>query len=216
MAFVQVLDRIADVAQIVRGAPNATLIGAYVRAARRFCTETRWLRQTVTGESEAGTRLYDLGSDPYLEILGLRAMSAQGPRDSKPRALVVSDTTTWNPGRQPAAPIAYAYVPEGQFALDPIPDDVYSLTCTVIVKPKEGATQLPDGLLVKWDQVLQAGALEYLLALPGMPWTDGPRSMLEGRRFAAGINNARADEQREFNAGPGFIKRRRFVLGTQR
>jgi hypothetical protein len=41
MANVTVMSVIADVAQLVRGAPNATLIGAYIRAARKFCRESR-------------------------------------------------------------------------------------------------------------------------------------------------------------------------------
>lgn len=216
MATVPVLDVIADVAQIARQAPNATLIGAYVRAARKFCRESRWFRATATGATEAGTRLYNLGSDPHLEILGLRAASAAVPAEGKPWGLRIGDTSTWDPNRGQDRPQAYAYVPEGQVALDPVPDGIYTLTCTLVLQPKAGATEIPEELLVKHDQVLQAGALEYLLGLPGMPWTDPQRALLEGRRFQSGISNARADEQREFQAGASMIKRRRFVSGTQR
>lgn len=214
MSFVHVLDRIADVAQQCRGAPNSTLIGAYVRAARKFCRETRWYRATVTGQTEAGTRSYSLGSDTYLEILGLRAVSAD--QDGQTWALAPADTTAWNPNRGQGRPAAFSYIPEGQVALDPIPDDVYGLTCTLVLQPKEGATQVPDSLLVKWDQALQDGALAYLLDLHGMPWTDKAAAELKRRAFQSAINNARADEQREFNTGPTFIKRRRFVTGSPR
>lgn len=215
MANTPVLDVIADVAQIVRKAPNTTLIGAYVRAARKFCRETRWFRSTLEGQTAANTRLYSLGSDTHLEVLGLRAASAaRQAGDRKAWPLVVSATSGWNPNKQAGRPQAYAYVPEAQLALDPVPDAVYNLTLTLVLQPKAGVTAIPEELLVKWDQVLQDGALAYLLGIPGQPWTNPAQAELQRRRFQAGINNARADEQREFNAGSVMIRRRPFIVGS--
>lgn len=213
MANVPVMNVIADVAQLVRQAPNATLIGAYIRAARKFCRETRWYRATLAGVTEADTRVYSLGSDPYLEVLGLKAVSAEPVGGGKATPLGVSNTTTWVEGGTPGTPRRYAYVPEAQVALDPIPDAVYPLTLTLVLQPKVGATVVPDGLLVKWDQTLQHGALAYLFDIPGMPWSDPLKSDMNRRAFQSGINNARADEQREFNAGSQFIRRRPFIVG---
>lgn len=213
MANVAFLDVIADVAQIVRGAPNGTLIAAYARAARKFCRESRWYRTTIEGETTAGTRLYTLGSDPYLEVLGLRAASAKVPAEGTPWPLRIGDTTNWSPNESQGRPMQYAYMPEAQVAVHPLPDAVYGLTLTLVLEPKAGANALPEELLVKWDQALQAGALGYLLALPGMPWTDPTQALIQQRAFQAGINNARADEQREFNTGPTFIRRRPFIVG---
>lgn len=212
MANVPVLDVIADVAQIVRQAPNATLIGAYIRAARKFCRETRWCRATLAGSTTDGTQAYSLGSDPYLEVLGLKAVSAQ-EGSGQPWALTVSNTTDWPQGADNGRPRFYSYVPEAQFALHPTPDAVYSLTLTLVLQPKAGTNQLPERLLTKWDQALQAGALAYLLNLPGMPWTDAQQALVQQRLFQSEINNARADEQREFNAGTQMIRRRPFVVG---
>lgn len=210
---VPVLDVIADVAQIARQAPNATLIGAYIRAARKFCRESRWLRATLTGACEAGTRTYSLGSDTYLEVLGVKAVGAAKLDGSQPWTLGVSDSTTWPQTTQRDKPRRYAYVPEAQLALDPIPDAAYPLTITLVLQPKKGANQIPESLLVKWDQVLQDGALSYLLDIPGQAWTDAVQAERRRRAFQAGISNARADEQREFNAGSQFIRRRPFIVG---
>lgn len=212
MANVEVMSVIADVAQLVRGAPNGTLIGAYIRAARKFCRESRWYRATLPGQTEAGTRTYNLGSDPYLEILGLKAASASLD-GGKVWPLGVSPTTGWDANGIQGRPRRYAYVPEGQVALDPIPDDVYDLTLTLVLQPRAGATVVPEELLVKWDQVLQAGALSYLLDIDQQAWTDPMRAEKYRREFQAGINNARADEQREFNAGTVFVQRRAFIVG---
>jgi hypothetical protein len=214
VANVAVLDVMADVAQLVRQAPNGTLIGAYIRAARRFCRESRWYRATLPGQTAAGTKLYSLGSDPYLEVLGLKAASANRlTGDTKVWPLGVSDTTSWDPNAQPGKPKVYAYVPEAQFALFPTPDNIYALTLTLVLQPKAGANQVPEELLVKWDQTLQAGALSYLYSLADMPWTSAAEAARNEAIFKAGISNAKADEQREYNAGTQFIKRRPFLVG---
>ena len=214
MANVAVMDVIADVAQLVRQAPNATLIGAYIRAARKFCRESRWYRASLPGVTTANTRLYSLGSDPYLEVLGVRAVSAQRQSgDTKIWPLGVGDTSQWDPNAQAGRPRLYAYVPEGQMALHPTPDDAYSLNITLVLQPKTGVNVVPEELLVKWDQVLQAGALAYLYALNDMPWTDPRQADLQARVFQSGINNARVDEQREYNAGTRFLQRRPFIVG---
>ena len=73
--FVNVFDQLATVAVNVRKAPSTTLRRMYVKAFRDWCSETQWLRQTVTGATIADTQTYSLGSDPYLEIINIRAMS---------------------------------------------------------------------------------------------------------------------------------------------
>lgn len=214
MPNVAVLDVIADVAQIVRRAPNTTLIGAYVRAARKFCRESRWFRSTLIGQTVADTQLYSLGTDPALEVLGLRAVSAAGLSGNvQSWPLNVQDPTSWNPNVQTRRPQAYAYVPEGQIALYPTPDQAYSLTMTLVLQPRSGATEVPEELLVKWDQALQDGALAYLFGIPGQPWSDPVRAQLHQRAFQAAINNAKADEQRAYNQGSVAARRRAFLVG---
>lgn len=214
MAQTQVLDVIQDVAQIVRNAPNTTLIGAYIRAARKFCRETRWMRVSVSGQTTAGVQVYTLGSDPHVEVLGIRAASAARlAGDTKQWTLGLSNTDAWDPNTRPARPLRYAYVPEGQIAIHPTPDAAYALTLKVVVQPKDGATALAEELLVKWDQALQSGALSYLLTISGQPWTNPLLAEQHRRAFQAAINNARADEQREFNAGNAFVRRRPFLVG---
>ena len=214
MAQVQVLERMRDVQQIVRRAPNGTLISAYVRAARKFCRETRWFRSTLIGQTVADTRLYNLGSDTYMEVVGIRAMSAQQLNGSgQPWQVPASDPAGWYPGFRPSQPQRYAYVPEGQFAIDPLPDKAYTLTVTLQLQPKAGVTSLPEELLVKWDQALQDGALMYLLNIPDQPWTNPQQAELHRRAFQAAINNARADEQRAYNTGTVFIRKRPVIVG---
>ena len=99
MTQVAIIDLLADIAQIARGAPNPTLIRAYNRAAREFCRQSRWLRSALPGVTEAGTLLYSLGTDPDLEVIGIRAVSlARTTGNTTPRPLRVSASTTWRAG----------------------------------------------------------------------------------------------------------------------
>lgn len=73
--FVNVFDQLASIALVVRKAPSTLLRRAYVKAYRDWCAETRWLRDTIPGQTVTNTVVYDLGSDPYLEIISVRAAS---------------------------------------------------------------------------------------------------------------------------------------------
>lgn len=216
MANVPVIEVIADVAQICRKAPTGTLIRAYVRSARDFCRQSRWFRGSLAGQTVASTQVYSLGSDPYLQVVGLHACTAaQISGNTKPWPLgVCNDTGRWQPGGNPAQPRQYAYVPEGQIAFGPtVPDKVYDILMTLVLAPKRGVVAVPEEILVKWEYAIQAGTLGYLLALPGMPWTDLAESKRQLVTYQAGISNARADEQRGYNAGTVFMKRRPFIVG---
>jgi hypothetical protein len=48
-------DLVVEVRAICRQAPTAALIRAYVRAARRFCLESRWLQVSIAGATIAPT-----------------------------------------------------------------------------------------------------------------------------------------------------------------
>jgi hypothetical protein len=214
MTQVAIIDLIADIAQIARNAPNPTIIRAYNRAAREFCRQSRWLRSTLPGVTEAETRLYSLGTDPDLEVIGIKAMScANQSGNPQPRSLRVSVPTGWIPGQRSGQPRRYAYVPEAQFALDPLPDAVYDLVVTIVLMPTLATNSIPAELLPRWDQTLQAGALAYLYEVPDQPWTNLPMAQVKLRAFQSGIGAARADEQRDYNVGTFIARKPPFIVG---
>lgn len=214
MTQTALIDIVPDVAQVCRKAPNATVIRALNRAAREFCKQTRWMRMTLQGVTEADLSQYSMGSDQVLEIIGLKAVSAaRQTGNTQPWPLRVSAPTTWPAGGTPGAPRRYAYVPEAIIALNPTPDAVYDLVLTIIVQPTLAANSIPSQLLVRWDRAIKAGALAYLLELPDQEWTDKAMAQIKLREFQSSINNARADEQREYQAGTVIAQRRPFIVG---
>lgn len=199
MALVHVLDVARDVAQVCKKCPNGTLQAAIIRAARKFLRESRWYTTALQGASAADVRAYAMGSDPYEEIIGIRAMSVT-QANGNVLPVFVSDPSGWNPNGPNGLPRRYAYIPEGQFSLDPLPDAIYPLALTIVLIPKSGQNHIEERVLSKWDQAIQAGALEYLLRL-NEPWRDIVEADKKLKVFQSAINNAKADEQRQYQRG---------------
>lgn len=216
MNFVDVFDQLANVAQIVRKCPTVTLRRAYVRALRDWCMQTQWLRTNVAGVTVADQAQYTLGNDPNLDIIGIYAMQASqvlgGTRQYW--TLPPGDSGFWNANVVAGQPVRYCYVPEDQFALNPTPNAVFDLTITVILQPKDGTVNVPEAPLLKYSNDIEAGALAYLLNIPGMPWSNPQAAAMYAREFKSGISNGKAEVQRQYNTGAQRAKPRAFVVGS--
>jgi len=222
MEFVDTFDQLREIAQIVRKCPTATLKRAFVTACRDFANQSHWLRTRVSMSTSAvqsgldGDYQIDLDGNEatYLEVIAIRdnivGIDTSGSQDQEFQ-IRPGDDSTWNLTHDPAQPRWYAYKPEGLFNLFPVPDISYTLRITAVVQPIDNAQRVPQDLLKKWSTQIQAGALQYLLSIPGQPWTDKQESMAQGKVFQAGVNNAKADAQRRFNTGSQRMKPRRFV-----
>ena len=214
MNMVDTFDQLVNVAQVCRKCPTITLRRAYVRALREWCQQTQWLRTAVSGSTTADARQYSLGNDPYLDVIGVFAMQGSQSQSQGIQywPIVPSDSGQWDPNMQPGMPVRFQYLPEAQFAVDPLPDAVYGLLITLIVQPKEGATQIPEAPLLKYSNEIEAGALSYLLAVPGQPWSNPGEAVAQGKAFRAGISNGKAEAQRNYNVGSQRVRPRQFLV----
>jgi hypothetical protein len=222
MEFVDTFTQLREVAQIVRKCPTATLKRAFINAARDFAGQSHWLRMHVsmsTTDIQSGLDGdYEINLDgneaQYLEVVGIRddiiGIDTSGSQEQEFR-IRPGDESKWRMLQDPSQPRYYAYKPEGMFNLTPPPDITYLLRITAVVQPQDGAERMPSDLFKRWSTPIQAGALEYLLMLPGQPWTDKSEAVVQGKVFRAGINNAKADAQRRFNTGSQRMAPRRFV-----
>lgn len=213
MNFADVFNQLRNIAIVARKCPTPVLQTAYVTAVRDFCSQTRWLTTTVPGMTTADLQLYSLGADALLEIVGIKAMSVTFGSTPQTLPVLVGDPESWSPNRSTDLPRSYAYVPEGQFSLFPVPDQVYDLTVTVQVSPVDNAREIPEILLPKFSSVFEAGALAKLLAIPQQPWTDIVEARRQERIFLSGISNGKADVQRNYNTGSQRVRPRPFVIG---
>lgn len=206
---INILDYVQDAAQIARRCPTTTLVRAFSQAARRFCIESRWYVVNVPGLTQPLQGLYQLGDDPYVEVINIRSMAAY-PTDGSATSWPVNplDGTAMSPLAKPGAPTRYTYVPRANFALYPVPDKEYNLVVGIQCAPKEGATKLPVELL-QFTEAFTNGALGYLLKLGDTAW-ENPRLAAEKEQaFKSAISNAKADAQRGYNTGTVMARPRR-------
>lgn len=216
MNMVEVKDQLANIAQIVRRAPSIVLARAFVRAYRDFCNQTRWVHVNVPGATTADEPQYDLGTETYTQIIGIAAVQGTGS-DGKKWSLTPSDPTSWDPNRGTDRPLYFAYVPDGGLALYPTPNAAYTMLISAIVQPKdETVAQVPAAPLSKYSNEIEAGALEYLLMIPGEPWSNPGAAMMWGQKFRAGVANAKADVQRQHQQGSMRVLGRPFITGGVR
>lgn len=215
MNYVAVEDQLVNISQLIRRCPTITLQRAFGKAYRDWAGQTQYLRTPIAGVTVDGTRQYDLGSDPYLDIVAVLAVQASILVGTQTQyfALAASDSSTWNPNVNSDQPRRYCYVPQAQIALDPVPNDVYDLLVSAIVQPKENAASVPDTGLTKYRSGIEAGALAYLHSVPGQAWTNPNEAARRQREFQSSINNARADVQRAFNTGSVRARPRAFLKG---
>lgn len=211
----EVSNLIRDVAQKIRPCPRETLFNAYVRAARQFCGETRWYRVNLDAALVADQSLYSLGSDPLLEVVDVPLMSIVTNPGATPLPNIVPmvqlPTNSFNPNIEPDTPIWFAYIPEGQVAVNPTPDMAYPVSMTLVCQPRDGVEQIPDELLTKWRLAFEDGALGYLYGLTGEPWADPRLAAISEARFRSAINNGKANVAMNFQSGSQRATPRRFV-----
>lgn len=206
-----IVDLLPDIGQVIRRAPTQMLINAYVRAARAFCRQTRWLRQDYSVATVANEPDYALADTSTLEVVGIRQIMAVATvGNTSEWEIKPLDRTLWRNLTDIGQPTRYAYTPEGAFKLHVIPDTVYDLTVTAAMQPLLGVSALPDELIAKWDQMLQEGVLGYLFDVPGQAWSNPVQALKHQKAFQAGINNAKADEQRGYNQGSVRVRPRAF------
>ncbi len=206
-------DQVVNIAQIVQRAPTITLTRAFVRAYRDFCGQTRWLKVPIQGTTAEGTRQYDLGSDPYVDIIGVRGVQGQQTTSGRVQywGLTPSDSSKWDPNMNPGAPMRFTYVSEAQIAVDPLPDKAYEITVSAIIQPKEAAIVIPEAPLLQYSNEIEAGALAYLLNIPGQKWSNPLLAAQYMKEFRSGVANAKANVQRSFNEGSMRVRPRGFV-----
>lgn len=214
MNTVDVRDQLTNVAQMVRKCPTTTLMRAYNRAFRDFCSQTQWLTVQVPGATVANVPQYNLGTDPYVDIIGIKGMQGSltnGNGQIQYWTISPADPSGFDPNYQPALSGQYAYVPQGQFVLFPTPSQIFQVLVSAIITPKEGAVQVPSAPLVTYSNEIEAGALAYLFDLPGMPWTNPIQAAKYARIFQSGVSNAKAEVQRSFNTGSQRARPRAFI-----
>lgn len=206
MSYTNVKDLLVRVMERVQGCPTPTAINAYVDAAREFCNKTRFLTRTINSATAIGSAQYVLGNDPYIEVIGVRAISIdRATNDWRP--LTERAQTLFNRNDTGDTPEFYAYVPEAQIVLHPTPNAVLPVEITAVVQPKLTATQIDDALLPNWESAISDGALANLYKLIGQPWSSPGLAKEYSNDFQSAIFSAAASVVNGHNPGSAATDR---------
>lgn len=226
MAQVAIVDLLGDVIQQCRECPEQTMVRAYLRATRTFCSKSRWLQKNAVGVTTPNEPLYVLALDPaiaaYYEVCGIQQVSLT-VNGTEIDVVTESYSGGWNPNwafstnpDPPDQPSDYQYVPEGRIAFQRTPALAYDFLVNCIVQPKLSSLVIDDTLLPNWQDALEAGTLARLLALARTPWTDKPEAKIQGGIFEGFINQARNSADRGYNAGARTTDRNGITSGGLR
>jgi hypothetical protein len=98
---------------------------------------------------------------------------------------------------QASDPRAITQLTPDQFIVLPLPGDdrQYTLRMFYALKPKRSASGMPEAIFDDLEDAIMHGALQELLVLPGMPWSDRELATYHAKQyvFYAGERRARAN-----------------------
>lgn len=207
MAQIAITEMLPEISALVRECPSGILIKAYAAAAREFCNRSKWLRTTINGATAADTPQYNLGSDTYHEVCGIRGMSIRSSSTADWDPVTEQAGTVVDPNADADVPEFYQYLPHGKFRLSPTPLAAYDLSITAVLQPKRGVVSIDDSLLVDWDEALRHGALYRLFRITNQPWTNPGESGVQRDLFEIEVNKAKSAVAVGYNAGAATTNR---------
>lgn len=196
------------------GCSDALAQQALLDSAIQFCDDTHIL----TGELEPfdtqiGVTEYELIPEEvgveiamldelYADNFPLRAVSREGLR-----------TREYTARTRQSMPCEYERVRPGTVRLYPVPDRVYTMRATAILRPTRDATTLPDQLEGPWRDALVAGALVDLFSVPDQPFTNPEAIPFYASTLGAWRTKAKNEKLRGFSRSKSRVDLRasRFV-----
>jgi hypothetical protein len=118
-------------------------------------------------------------SSPYNEVL----FNDGSPYQLNPDAL--EDAST---------PCAITQITPDKFVILPLPDDevVYKCRMFMALKPKRNATGMSEVLFDELEDVITHGALQQLLVLPNVNWSDRELASYHAKQYISQITERRA------------------------
>jgi hypothetical protein len=183
--------------------PQATTCPAFIAeqnirlAAIDFCARTLLWKETITQAMATATETIDI--PPYARVVKIVAASVDGEELSPARA---SDIP---PGDVPVSvPSYYFQRAPGEISLYPF--QACDLTTTVALQPRVGQefgrdpedtmqdyyNQVPDFLFIDHAELIAAGALARILAVPKRDYTNLQMAGVFAARFEAGVGSLSA------------------------
>lgn len=167
----KVVDLIYTVMLSVPDAPEPVVARAYSEAARQFCTDTLAWRDGglylayLNMPGPLGE--FAVAVDDQTEVFDAARVEFRG------RSLEKSTLGEIRRREQRGRPSAFTISSSRLFVSpDPGVGHESAIRADFILRPRRGATEIPETVADRWGDIIDHGALSRLLAVPGKPWTE--------------------------------------------
>ncbi len=173
-----------------------------LQAAREFCRETRYLRQTIFINVVQGSSYYPLSINSDEEVIGVKA--AEWVESETPLEPSAPEEIPQQAGR----PTHCWFLPSKEIALSPTPNAslVRAVSVSVIKQPVQGAATISSELVLKHDLTLSYGAMARLFAMPKQDWTDAGLASYYADLWTTGKVKAQAEADLQHRARNSFTR----------
>jgi hypothetical protein len=93
-----------------------------------------------------------------------------------------------------STPMAICQLSPDKYIILPLPDNdrVYEMRMFLALKPKRTATGMDEVMFDELEDVIMHGALQHLLVLPNVPWSDRELASYHARQYIFHLNERRA------------------------
>lgn len=158
------------------------------KALREFMKRTTLIRETFVFPTVDGSSTYAL-TPAFGQVSSVLHVSIDN--NGTDRELPVRPEELRYANADESTPNSWWTTVPGMLTLYPTPDAAYSVSIIAVVTLKQDDTTFPEELATNYAEVIAAGAISALMAMPGKPWTSSANSQAAGRAFSDGIKTIR-------------------------
>ena len=189
MATVAWDEMLSELAPFLPGAPDITLRNALRSSASNFLAQTHiWRDEFYPFETTVGVPDYEVYSEAMVEsvlwvVVGDQEISQTDPRRVRKRSI--------NDRGHPTA----FWIQEGRkLRLFPTPDDVYTVSGWVALKPSSRSRGLEDWIVDLSKDAIISGAIHKVAQVPNKGWSDPQLAQYHKQLHDRAISNARVKD----------------------
>ncbi len=180
------------VRRYVRNCLEPAMDDAIRYAQRQFCSDSKFLRETIVLSIEANARFYNLVPlTPDTEVIEVKAIQL-GEFDTLAGESFEDVRQSYGPAEN------WIFEPPSNLWFVPTPteDALDEIAARSVLTTIELAATIPDPLMRKFDHTIADGAIAHLKAMSGASWFDPKMVDWHQQRFLNGISLASADAGR--------------------
>jgi len=195
MATVALTTFLPEITPHVPGCPEPVILNALVTAATEFCTRTlAWQERIASVQVTSGSFPYDIDVDTHAALARVMSVTVGTLKLTPTSYAALDQTTNWD--TQTGTPVSFLIQSDGDLLVYPLPSESMALTMTISNTVARSATVLEKFLHTRWRDVLVAGALRIIHAMPDKSWSKPDMVALHTQKFEQGVTAASVDRNR--------------------